>query len=198
MEPPRYAAMQSIRQDGPAPINLPARFLMPDRSEHECHAVEITPEGAFLLTSINMPPGVAIIVYIQDIGRIEATTSERSGGRLKIDFHLTGLRLERLATRLRWLAARNKLPPPDGRRHERFVPDQRHAHVTLPDGQKFPCEIIDISLSGAAIKTAVKPALGSQLLLGMTRGRVVRHFQNGIAIEFMQQLQQGQLGASMT
>lgn len=193
MEPPRYAAMQSIRQDAPAPINLPARFLMPDRSEHECHAVEITSGGAFLLTSINMPPGVAIVVYIEDIGRVEATTSERSGGRLKIDFHVTGLRLERLATRLRWLAARNKLPPPDGRRHERFVPDKRTAQVTLADGKKFPCEIIDISLSGAAIKTEVKPVLGSLLLLGMTRGRVVRHFQNGIAIEFMQQLQQGQL-----
>ena len=172
--------------------------MMPDMSEHECHAVEITPEGAFLLTSINIPPGVAIVAYIEDIGRIEAMTSQRSGGRLKIDFHVRGHRLERLRARLRWLAARNQLPPPGGRRHERVVPDDRNAQVTLADGVQFACEIIDISLSGAAIRTDVRPVLGSLLLLGMTRGRVVRHFQNGIAIEFMQQLHQNQLRRTIT
>jgi hypothetical protein len=41
-----------------------------------------------------------------------------------------------------------------------------------------------LSLSGAAIECDVKPAIKSGVLLGPIRGRVVRHFADGFAIEF--------------
>jgi len=39
-------------------------------------------------------------------------------------------------------------------------------------------------LSGAAIELAVRPALGTPVTLGRMRARVIRHFQNGVAVEF--------------
>ena len=42
----------------------------------------------------------------------------------------------------------------------------------------------DGSLSGAAVEIDVKPALGVQVILGTMRGQVVRHFDDGIAVEF--------------
>jgi hypothetical protein len=39
-------------------------------------------------------------------------------------------------------------------------------------------------MSGAAVEIAVKPALGVQVVLGTMRGQVVRHFEDGIALEF--------------
>ena len=54
----------------------------------------------------------------------------------------------------------------------------------LVDGRQYPCRIIDLSLSGAAVEIEVKPAIGIQVTLGTMRGQVVRHFEDGLAIEF--------------
>ncbi|CLR02959.1 Uncharacterised protein [Mycobacterium tuberculosis] len=43
---------------------------------------------------------------------------------------------------------------------------------------------MDLSLSGAAIDIDIRPALGTAVRLGSMRGRVVRHFMEGVAIEF--------------
>ena len=56
--------------------------------------------------------------------------------------------------------------------------------LKLADGRQYQCRIIDLSLSGAAIEIEVKPALGVQVTLGTMRGQVVRHFEDGVAIEF--------------
>lgn len=183
MEPPRTAS--------PAPFTLPARFMLPDMSEHECRAAELSMKGALLITTLNIPPGVPIVTYVDEIGRIEAETAERTAAGLRIAFRVTGIRRERLEARLR-----DTLAGADGRRHERIVPDNRNAQVTLADGKLYPCEIIDNSVSGAAIRIDTKPGLGSQLLLGKTKGRVVRHIEDGIAIEFMKQLDTRQLRRS--
>ena len=73
---------------------------------------------------------------------------------------------------------------PEDRRHERVVPDNRHSTVVLDDGRRYNCKIIDISLSGAAIELAVRPAMGTPVTLGRMRARVVRHLQDGVAVEF--------------
>jgi hypothetical protein len=48
--------------------------------------------------------------------------------------------------------------------------------------------VVDVSLSGAALKAGVIPALGTYVLLGRMRGRVVRYLESGVAIEFTRQL----------
>ena len=68
--------------------------------------------------------------------------------------------------------------------HERVVPDNRHSTVVLDEGRRYNCKIIDISISGAAIELAVRPAMGTPVTLGRMRARVVRHFQDGVAVEF--------------
>ena len=168
--------------------------MLPDMSEHACRAADITPESALFLTPLDVPPGQAIVSYIDGIGRIEGESRAREDGGLRVFFRLTGLQFERLTSRLRWLGtARGPQAPAVRRRHTRFVPRDGHARVTLPSGRQHACEIIDISLSGAAIRIDIKPGLGSHLLLGRTRGRVVRHLDAGAAIEFIRQLDQGQL-----
>ncbi|HUW73493.1 MAG TPA: PilZ domain-containing protein, partial [Methyloceanibacter sp.] len=46
------------------------------------------------------------------------------------------------------------------------------------------CRVIDVSLSGASVATRVKPPLESVVVLGRLRGRVVRHHDQGIGIQF--------------
>ena len=65
-----------------------------------------------------------------------------------------------------------------------LTPRNTRTELTLDDGRRYPCRIIDLSLSGAAIDIEVRPALGTPVQLGSMKGRVVRHFQEGVAIEF--------------
>lgn len=91
---------------------------------------------------------------------------------------------DKLAAQLTWLANKHELDLPEDRRHERVAPRNPMNTLQLPDGRRYPCRIIDLSLSGAAVEIEVKPAIGAQVMLGTMRGQVVRHFEDGIAIEF--------------
>jgi hypothetical protein len=80
----------------------------------------------------------------------------------------------------------------DGRRHARFEPRDSQSQITLPDGRVYNCEVIDISVSGAGITVDVMPSLGTYVMLGKMRGRVVRYLENGVAIEFAKSVEQAQ------
>jgi hypothetical protein len=47
------------------------------------------------------------------------------------------------------------------------------------------CRLIDVSLSGAAVATDQRPPLGALVTIGKVQGRVVRHLDEGFAVEFL-------------
>jgi hypothetical protein len=47
--------------------------------------------------------------------------------------------------------------------------------------------VIDMSVTGAAVSSEFQPALGTPLAVGRTVGRVVRHFAEGFAVQFVEQ-----------
>ena len=54
----------------------------------------------------------------------------------------------------------------------------------MPNGVNLTCRIIDLSQSGAAIATDQRPPIGALVTLGKSQGRVVRHLEDGFAVEF--------------
>jgi hypothetical protein len=171
------------------------RFMLPDMSEHPCQVNSISIDGATFITTHVPPQGQPIVAYLEEVGRIEATSADPVEGGFRVTFSLTGARRDRLQSRLTWLAQKQAghAPTAEDRRHTRFEPRDGRSQITLPDGREYACEVVDISLSGAAIKVEVMPALGTNLLLGKMRGRVVRYLDSGIAIEFVKPLDRQQL-----
>jgi hypothetical protein len=163
------------------------RFMLPDMSEHACQVLDLTLEGATFITSDMPPPGLAIVAYLEDLGRVEVVSGEHVPGGFRIRYAATGMRLERLQQRITYLIQRAE-GAPDHRRHARFEPKDKHSSIMLPDGRNYNCEVLDISVSGAAVKTDVMPALGTYLMVGKMKGRVVRYLENGFAIEFIKHL----------
>ncbi len=96
----------------------------------------------------------------------------------------TARKRDKLAAQLTWLANRNILNLPEDRRHGRIVPRNPNARLILPNGAVINVRIIDISLSGAGIATQQRPDVGSPVTLGKIPGRVVRHLEEGFAMEF--------------
>jgi hypothetical protein len=53
--------------------------------------------------------------------------------------------------------------------------------------------MIDFALAGAAISVDAAPPIGSEVAVGGRRARVVRHFVGGVAVEFSEELIEGDL-----
>jgi hypothetical protein len=72
--------------------------------------------------------------------------------------------------------------------------------LILPNGTNIACRVIDISASGAAVAVppAQLPPVGAAVTIGKTSGRVVRHIDDGFAIEFTRLLHPDFLEESVT
>lgn len=165
-------------------VNLLGRFMLPSRQEYPCQVVDMSPGGAALITPVAGEVGERVIAYIDHIGRIEGKIRRPFQGGFAIDILATPRKRDKLAAQLTWLANRHVLNLPEDRRHERLVPSDPITQLTLADGRVYKCRIIDVSLSGAALAIEVKPAIGQAVSLGRMKARVVRHLEQGIAVEF--------------
>ncbi len=163
------------------------RLMLPDQSEHPFQISQISTEGATILTTVTAPKGIKIVAYIDEIGRVEANVIAEFDGGIGLEFIANEARRTRLEKKLKWLSENDK-EAAEQRRHERFEPKDNKSHITMPDGRMYATEVIDISLSGAAVKTDIMPNLGTYVLLGKMRGRVVRYIEEGLAIEFVRPL----------
>lgn len=166
-------------------VSLHGRMLSASREETDCVIIDMSPGDAQIEADAHVQLGDRIIAYIDHIGRIEGEVlSLGSKGRFVISVNATERKREKLAAQLTWIANKHELGLPEDRRHERLAPRNNRSEIVLDDGRAYPCRIIDLSLSGAAIEISVRPAIGTAVQLGNMRGRVVRHFQEGVAIEF--------------
>jgi hypothetical protein len=165
-------------------ISVLGRYMLADRREFPCQVLEMSPGDAIVVAPIPGGVGERVVAYLDHIGRIEGSITSPSDGGFQMDVIASARKRDKMAAQLTWLANKDILGLPEDRRHERVVPDNRHSTVVLDDGRRYNCKIIDISLSGAAIELAVRPAMGTPVTLGRMRARVVRHFQDGVAVEF--------------
>lgn len=165
-------------------VSVLGRYMLADRREFPCQVLEMSPGEAMVIAPVSGVVGERVIAYIDHIGRIEGTITEQVEGGFLMEVAASPRKRDKMAAQLTWLANKDILNLPEDRRHERVVPDNRHSTVVLDDGRRYNCKIIDISLSGAAIELDVRPAMGTPVTLGRMRARVVRHFQNGVAVEF--------------
>ena len=78
------------------------------------------------------------------------------------------------------------------------MPRNPIALLTLEDGTKMTCRIIDMSRSGAAIAAENRPPLRSLVMLGKVQSRVVRNLEEGFALEFVHEQTADTLEESVT
>jgi len=165
-------------------VSVLGRYMLADRREFPCQILEMSPGDAVVIAPVAGIIGERVIAYLDHMGRVEGTILSAVDGGFVMDIAASPRKRDKMAAQLTWLANKDVLNLPEDRRHERVVPDIRHSTVVLDDGRRYNCKIIDISLSGAAIELDVRPAMGTPITLGRMRARVVRHFQNGVAVEF--------------
>jgi len=165
-------------------ISLLGRYMLADRREFPCQVVNMSPGGMALIAPVGGEIGDRVIAYVDHLGRLEGKIARQLQNGFAMTISATPRKRDMLAAQLTWLANRSILNLPEDRRHGRFVPRLTAARLILPNGRNVGVRIIDLSLSGAGIGSEHKPEIGSYVTLGTITGRVVRHLEEGFAMEF--------------
>jgi hypothetical protein len=166
-------------------VNLLGRYMLADRREFPCQVVDMSPGGMALIAPVAGKPGERVIAYVDHVGRVEGVIARQIENGFAMTIGATARKRDKLAAQLTWLANRGILGLPEDRRHGRITPRNPSARLLLPNSVNVTCRIIDISQSGAAIASDQRPEIGALITIGKTSGRVVRHVEDGFAIEFI-------------
>src|SRR3954453_7620509 len=166
-------------------VHLLGRYMLPDRREFPCQVINMSPGGLALLAPGIGNVGDRVVAYLDHIGRVEGKITRIIDNGFAMSVGATPRKRDKLAAQLTWLANRDILNLPEAPRHDRIVPRNPIAALTLEDGSHMTCRIIDLSLSGAAIAAENRPPVDSHVSLGRVQSRVVRNLEDGFALEFL-------------
>jgi hypothetical protein len=165
-------------------VNLLGRFMLADRREFPCQVVDMSPGGMAVIAPVGGAPGERIIAYVDHLGRLEGHVARVFQNGFAMTIAATARKRDKLSAQLTWLANRHLLDSPEDRRHGRTAPRNPMGRLIMPNGVNLTCRIIDVSQSGAGIASEQRPPIGALVTLGKVQGRVVRHLEDGFAIEF--------------
>ncbi len=164
---------------------MPGKLFVPAvTQEYACSVIDLSPGGANITVAAPLTLDTQIVLYVNSFGRFEGTIVRREGENAGVRFISTALKRERTAAQLTLFMNRASLDEADLRRDDR-TPTKGLTRFVRHDGQVVPCEVLDLSMSGIAVKTDVRPPIGEFVLIGQLAGRVARHHDQGIGIEFV-------------
>lgn len=166
-------------------VNLLGRYMLANRTEYPCQVVDMSPGGMALIAPLTAQIGERVIAYIDHVGRLEGIATRLFENGFAMTIAATLRKRDKLAAQLIWLANRHLLASPEDRRHGRYVPKNPMTMLIMPNGVNIGCRLIDLSLSGAGVATQQRPPIGALVTLGKVQGRVVRHLDEGFAVEFV-------------
>jgi hypothetical protein len=166
-------------------VDLPGRLFVPaEAREARCTVGNLSPGGAVLECEITPEPETPVVLYVDGFGRFEGNVARQDGATVGIRFNCTALKRERIAEQLTLFLNKALVDGSVLRRHER-APAKGFTRFTRADGQLVRCEVLDLSTSGVSVKSDVRPPIGEYVLIGQMAGRVARHHESGVGIEFV-------------
>jgi len=171
-------------------VSVDGRLMTPQGEEFTCAVKDISLVGIALSTQARVNMDDKVIIYLNDLGRFEGKVVRMIEDGFCVEIHLVTPRRERVAERIRWLYENQRLPAAaaNGRQFPRITPKETGlgaaSRLVLANGERAECRVLDMSLSGAHLKTDLRPPLNSKVQVGRMTGRVVRHTAEGIGVHF--------------
>lgn len=155
------------------------------KHEYPCKLTDLSVGGAAMMSPVTVAVGERIIAYYDHIGGIEGTVVRLFDGGFAIRLSATQHKREKIAAQIMWLINKGELAGAEERRHERFIVPDKVSTLRLAEGIETGCHVRDFSLSGASVATDARPPIGSEVMLGRLRCRVMRHHDYGIGLQFL-------------
>ncbi len=163
-----------------------------------CRARSISAYEAVINAPIASEPGDAFTATFQGLGIVRGHITRLLEGGFAAAFDCTDDEREALGVRIDWLKKRTLKTVKERREHKRVLPRETRSKLLLGSGTVVDCFIIDMSQSGVAISAEVRPPVGTLAGVGAVPGKVVRHFEAGFALQFIEVQSMDQLEALLT
>jgi c-di-GMP-binding flagellar brake protein YcgR len=179
MEPAHHDKRRHRRVE----LILTARFMLPDRSEHTATLLNISAGGLALKTEQRPAHGTSVIVYVQDIGRLEGPVMRILPDGFAIAYNANDRMRDKVMDKLTCKINPEAYVNPGDRVHARIEASDM-AHLILSDGRELVCRVLDMSFGGIGLAVEERPKIGEPVLIGRMQGRVVRHHDQGIGVAF--------------
>jgi hypothetical protein len=160
------------------------RFMRDDKPEYPCEVINMSARGMALLSPVACADQERIVAYLDKFGRIEGVVVRPSRAGLPSVSWRAPAKCEKIANSLTWITNEKALGLTDKRSYERVAVANPSSKLILPSGEVHACKVIDVSLSGASIAIEARPPVNTMVILGRMRGRVVRHHDQGVGIQF--------------
>jgi hypothetical protein len=152
-----------------------------------CRTTRVSPFRMIVDVPVVGKVGDRLTSYFRDFGNFGGHISDAMEGSFLLELEMTRPERERMADKLSWLEKKQADPSlAEARQHPRFIPPHSHTTLTLADGSIHSCFIIDVSSSGVAVSSDQQPPIGTPLAIGGCIGRLVRVFDNGFAVQFVE------------
>jgi PilZ domain len=152
-----------------------------------CRSTRVSPYRMIVDVPVVGRIGDRITSHFGEFGEFEGSISDTKNGSILLELEMSEERRQWMADKLAWLEKTRRDPLiQDARQDARFVPKVSHTTLTMADGKVGTCFIIDVSATGVAVSSEAQPALGTPLAVGSLIGRVVRIFETGFAVRFVE------------
>ena len=174
-------------------VSVPGTYMLADhrnsrgeRRTYPCRAVNLAPETIGLVAPVAGRLGERACVSIDHLGKFKGSIIRLLEGGFVMSIVATDEERSKLAAKIDWFEQFKNFDITDQRGDARFVPENPRSRIVFADGSSEECFILDLSASGAAISAQTIPEIGSVLALATVVARVVRHFDGGFAVRFIE------------
>lgn len=169
-------------------LDLTVRFVTRGDQETTGRLIDISAGGLSMLTDAPAEVDDPVIAYPEGLGRLTGKVVRVFDGGIAIEFKMSDAQRE--AVRKRIHSAVTGVPYLrllDKRKHKRIELNLDSEARLESNGERFECQIVDISETGSQIRTEHKPPLGEMVRIGSLRGVVRRYTDTGFGIEFVKE-----------
>ena len=165
-------------------ITLLAKLFVPSTEiEIDCIVTDLSPGGAGIDATIMPAVDTEVVLYVEGFDRFSGTIARVSAEGAGIKFNCSEYKQARTAEKIYCYLIGEPLPRTSTRSARRAaLPSARE--LRRENGETAGFDVIDISLTGAALRTRSRPVVGEVVTIGNVKGRVVRYIEDGFAVEF--------------
>jgi PilZ domain len=160
-------------------------FVPAEESTLDCQVCNLSGGGAGVQCDEPPPLDTFVVLYIDGFGRFECVATRYIDGELGLKFVCKEAKRQRLLADIASYVDSGATAQTKLRRHPR-ASSVSVGYFQRPSGELVRCDVLDISLQGISLRTNSRPPIGEVINLGRSWGRVMRHHQDGIALQFLE------------
>jgi atypical dual specificity phosphatase len=171
--------------DAPAPVDIPARFMVPSGEEFTCRITAMSTREVHFSCEEKPQAGEKLVVYAKGLGRFVAFVEREETDSIIAKLELSDAKSARIAQRLAWHVEQRASGKSDRRKNARIVPIRQLALVKLATGVEHFARINNVSADGVELAINIELEVDSEIAIDSRLATVKRLFDGGAYAEFL-------------